>query len=81
MRTILSIIAAAAISAPLLAATGCASNGNEPYRLTGAQNLTPDQQQWVDQRSMDEKGHYNPTLHQQALHELSLANPGSGYSN
>ena len=77
MRKLLSIIVATAISAPLLTAFGCAESGNKPYSLTGGQNLTPDQQRWVDQHSIDEKGHYNPVLHDQALNQMRLANRGA----
>ena len=68
-----------ALFAPTLAgallAVGCASeNAAKPYSLTGNQGLTPAQQRWVDQNSIDEKGHYNPTKHQQALTQMRLAN-------
>ena len=74
MRKLLSILVAVAISAPLFAALGCADNGNKPYSLTGEQALTADQQRWVDQHSIDEKGHYNLTKHQQALAQVRSAN-------
>ena len=74
MRKFLSIIMAAAMSAPLLTAFGCADNGNKPYSLTGEQTLTPEQQRWVDKHSIDEKGHYNLTMHQQALAQMRSAN-------
>lgn len=74
MREFLPIIVAMAISAPMLTAFGCADNGSKPYSLTGEQSLTPDQQRWVDQHSIDQKGHYNPILHQQALDQMRRAN-------
>lgn len=74
MRKLLSILAGVAISAPLLTAFGCADNGNNPYSLTGEQSLTPEQQRWVDQHSIDEKGHYNLTKHQEALAQVRSAN-------
>ena len=77
MRKLLSIIVATAISAPLLTAFGCAESGNKPYSLTGEQNLSQDQQRWVNQHSIDEKGHFNPVLHQQALNQARTANQGA----
>jgi hypothetical protein len=74
MRKFLSIIAAAAVAAPLLTAFGCAEGGNKPYSLTGEQALTPEQQRWVDKHSIDEKGHYNLTMHQDALARVRSAN-------
>ena len=74
MKKILSIVVATAISAPFLAASGCAENGNKPYSLTGERSLTADQQRWVDQHSIDEKGHFNPTMHQQALTQVRSGN-------
>jgi hypothetical protein len=76
MRKFLSIIAAAVVSAPLLTALGCAEGGNKPYSLTGEQALTPAQRRWVDQHSIDQKGHYNLVLHQQALAQVRSANAG-----
>lgn len=61
-------------SASTLLATGCASEGQkQPYSLTGEQSLTAGQQRWVDQHSIDEKGHYNPTMHQQAMDQMRQA--------
>ena len=77
MKKLPSVIVAMAIAAPLLTAFGCAESGNKPYSLTGAQNLTGDQQRWVDQHSIDQKGHFNPTLHQQALSQMTSANQGA----
>lgn len=73
MKKLRTIIAATAISAPLLTAFGCADNANKPYSLTGEQSLTADQQRWADQHSVDQKGHYNPTLHQQAVDQVRQA--------
>jgi len=33
----------------------------------------PEQQQWVDQNSFDEKGHYNVVKHQQAVDRVMFA--------
>lgn len=77
MRKLASIIVTAAVSAALLSAFGCAESGNKPYSLTGEQNATADQQRWVDQHSIDQKGHYNPVLHEQALSQMRLANQGA----
>jgi hypothetical protein len=74
MRKLLSILVAVAVSAPLLTAFGCAENGNKPYSLTGEQGLTADQKRWVDQHSIDEKGHYYLIKHQQALAQVRSAN-------
>ena len=71
MMKVRTIIVLAGISASLLTALGCTEAGNKPYSLTGEQNLTADQQRWVDQQSIDEKGHYNPVLHQHALARLN----------
>ena len=76
MRKLASIIVAMAVSAPLLTAFGCAESGNKPYSLTGEQSLTPDQQRWVNQHSIDQKGHFNPVLHDQALRQMRSANQG-----
>lgn len=73
MRKFLSIIVATVVSAPLLTALGCAEGGNKPYSLTGEQALTPEQQRWVDQHSIDQKGHYNLILRQQALAQVQSA--------
>ena len=66
MRKLLSLVVAAAISAPFLTALGCAEAGNKAYGVIDERNLTQDQQRWVKQHSVDQKGHYNPALHQQA---------------
>ena len=74
MRKRLSILVGMAVAASLLTAFGCADNETKPYSLTGEQSLTPEQQRWVDQHSIDEKGHYNLTKHQQALAQVRSAN-------
>ena len=74
MRKLFSIIVPMAISASLLTAFGCAESGNKPYSLTGEQNLTESQQRWVNQHSIDDKGHFNPVLHQRALDDLEGVN-------
>lgn len=77
MRKLLTIAMLAAVSTPMLAAFGCAESGNKPYSLTGEQNLTVDQQRWVNQQSIDSKGHFNPVLHQRALDQVSSAARGA----
>jgi len=76
MRKLFSFVVLAAVSASMLAAFGCAESANKPYNLTGEQGLALDQQQWVDQHSIDQKGHFNPVLHDQALSQMKLANQG-----
>jgi hypothetical protein len=67
-----------ATATPLLAG-GCASDNDKgAYGLTGTESqLTADQQRWVNQHSVDQKGHFNPILHQQALNQMRSANPGA----
>ena len=71
---ILTAVLAPTLAGALLAA-GCASETTtRPYSLTGYHELTADQQRWVDQNSIDQKGHYNPTMHQEAMARMRLAN-------
>jgi len=77
MKKLPSFILAMVVSAPLLTAFGCAESGNKPYSLTGDQNLTDDQRRWVNQHSIDQKGHFNPVLHQQAMDQMRRANQGA----
>lgn len=77
MSKFASIIVGMVVSAPLLTAVGCADSGSKPYSLTGEQNLTEDQRRWVNQHSIDQKGHFNPILHQQALDQMRRANHGA----
>ena len=77
MRKFPSINVAAAISAPFLTALGCAEGGNKAYGVTDEQNLTQDQQRWVNQHSVDQKGHYNTILHQQALTQIRTTGQGA----
>jgi len=74
MKKLLAIVVATAVSAPLLTAFGCAEGGNKPASLTGEEGLTADQQRWVNQHSVDNKGHFNLVLHDQALHQMRALN-------
>jgi hypothetical protein len=66
-----SLLAVASLS--MVLAVGCAESANKPYNLTG-QELTPEQQRYVDQHSIDSKGHYNSVMTQKAWNDVRLAN-------
>lgn len=72
---LVSVSLFAAVSAAVLAGVGCSSNaGNKPYNLTGEQSVTADQQRWIDQHSIDQKGHWNPQLAASAQNDVRVAN-------
>jgi len=62
------------VAASALLAVGCADSANKPYHLTGNQNVTPEQQTWIDQHSIDQKGHYNSVMAQRAANDVRIAN-------
>jgi hypothetical protein len=74
MRNITRFATLAAVSTLMFGALGCADNGTKPYSLTGDSSFTPEQQQYINQHSIDQKGHWNPQLNEQAKSAIRHAN-------
>jgi hypothetical protein len=73
MKKIFPTVVLVAMSSSVLLASGCAESANRPDSPMAESSLTPDQQRWVSQHSIDQKGHFNPVLHQQALNQMRSA--------
>ena len=61
LRKLFTVALLTSVSAATLAATGCASNTEQPKALTGDQTTMNDNWKYTDQ-----KGHYRPELRRDA---------------